>query len=201
MVVTLIMRYAEHGIALSRRQVKEAIEIIIARMPPARRLVLQFRNGTPGHCFLRSFARRHRHQVRFARPVRQGHARCQACHGDALTTHFATLEKIISKYNIDAARIWNCDETGATPGRDANGKAHNEAGGRDAKVGNFVNTSHVTMLPSGSADGDQIPPMFIFKGRRLSSRVEIIGGKRIVETYNDCLSLGSVINMREQGEE
>ena len=122
MVLTLLFRYADRGIPLRSRHVKEAIEIIVSRMTPGRRLSLQFKNGSPGSHYLRDFTRRHRTKIRFAKPLRQEALRFNAMNGDALTTHFAIIEKIIREHQIDASRIWNCDETGATPGRDANGK-------------------------------------------------------------------------------
>ena len=168
MFLALLLRYADRGIPLRRRHVKEAIEIIVSRMTPGRRLSLQFKNGSLSSHYLRDFTRRHRTKIRFAKPLRQEALRFNAVNGDALTTHFAIIEKIIREHQIDASRIWNCDETGATPGRDANGKQNlrvymTRAGSRDAKIGHFLNTNRVTILPAVSANGATTPPMFVLR--------------------------------------
>ena len=92
LVLNLITRSAERGLPLTRSLVKEAIEIIISRMTPARRLVRTFYGGTPGTRYLRNFHRRHRDKILFSKPLRQEAGRFQACNGDVLTTHFARLE-------------------------------------------------------------------------------------------------------------
>ena len=81
---------------------------------------------------------------------------------------FCHYQKIIREHQIDASRIWNCDETGATPGCDANGtqnvRVHmTRAGSRDAKIGHFLNTNRVTILLAVSANGATTPPMFVLR--------------------------------------
>ena len=77
-------------------------------------------------------------------------------HADWFTQHFTTSEKIITENAIDTPRIWNCDESGGTPGRDPNGKESQRvyvtlAGAHDAKIGHFLNANAVTILPAVSA--------------------------------------------------
>ena len=204
LVLNLITRSAERGLPLTRSLVKEAVEIIISRMTPASHLALRFKGGTPGTRYLRNFHRRHRDKILFCKALRQEAVRFQSCNGDVLTTHFARLEKIIQEHNIDGPRIWNCDETGATPGRDANGKQTSRvyvtrAGARDAKIGHFLSTNRVTMLPAVSADGKAVPPMFVFKGSRLPYRVLFQEGIKTVQTYTDCLPRGCIVSMRSEG--
>lgn len=70
LVVKLLRRYSRRGITLRRLQLKQTIEIIVSRMTPGRRLVLQFKNGSPGSRYIRSFARRHRKIFLFSKPCR-----------------------------------------------------------------------------------------------------------------------------------
>ena len=91
--LTLLFRYADRGIPLRGRHAKEAIEIIVSRMTPGRRLSPQFNNGSPGFHFLRDFTRRHRTKIIFAKPLRQEALCFNAVNGDALTTHFAIIKK------------------------------------------------------------------------------------------------------------
>ena len=168
MVLTLLFRYADRGISLRRRHVKEAIEIIVPRMTTGRRLSLPFKNCSPSSHYLRDFTRRYRTKIRFAKPLRQEALRFKAVNGDVLTSHFAVIEKMIREHAVDASRIWNCDEMGATPGRDANGKQNvrvcmTRAGSQDAKIGHFLNIKRVTILPAVSANGASTPPMFVLR--------------------------------------
>ena len=168
MVLTPLFRHANRGIPLRRRHVKEAIEIIVSRMSPAGRLSLQFKNGSLGSHYLRDFTRRQRTKIIFAKPLRQEALRFNAVNGDALTTHFAITKKIIREQQIDASRIWNFDETGASAGRDANGKQNvrvymTRAGSRDAKIGHFLNTNRVKILPAVSAKAATTPPMLVLR--------------------------------------
>ena len=73
------------------------------------------------------------------------------------------------------------------------------AGARDAKIGHFLSTNRVTMLPAVSADGETVPLMFLFKGLRLPYRVVAQEGMKTVETYADCLPRGSIVSMRAAG--
>ena len=73
------------------------------------------------------------------------------------------------------------------------------AGALDAKIGHFINTTRVAMLPAVSAIGDAAPPLFVFKGRQLPYRQVIGNGRSSVETYADCLPPRALICMRERG--
>lgn len=142
LVILLLLRYARRGIPLLPHQLKQAIEIIVSRMTPGRRVLLQSKNGSPGAQYVREFTQLHRERIMFARRLRQEALRFNGVKAEVLTTHFATIDKIIYENNIDGVRIWNCDESGATPGRDANGKHSsrvylNRSGSRDAKIGHF----------------------------------------------------------------
>ena len=182
LVVTLLARYAEQRIPLRRAHLKEAIQIIISHMPAPRRMFLPFKNGSPGPKFLPNFTKQHKDSLRVARPQRQEANRFRACNAEALTTHMATLDKIITENCIDPSRIWNLDETGATPGKDANGKDNSRiymtrAGAKDSRTDTFLNTNRVTMMPVISASGDMGAPLFFFKGKLLPYRVSLNNGR------------------------
>ena len=203
-VVSVLCRYAERGVPMRRAQLKQAIEVIVARMTPARRLALQFRNGSTGVKYLRAFQARHSHKIRFVKPTKQEAQRFRACNGDTLAKHFAVLEKIVSEHSIDPDRIWNCDECGMTPGKDANGASKQKAyvtrsGAHDAKMGQFANGNRFTMLPAVSATGDTAPPLFIFKRCKMPYRQVLQGGRVFLQTFADHLPSRSLISMREAG--
>lgn len=202
-VVSLLTRYAERGIPLRRSHLQEAIEIVIARMPAARRMFLPFKNGKPGTRYLRNFTKRHAMILKFARPLRQEACRFCACNAETLTSHLATVEKIVIENNIDPERMWNLDESGATPGRDANGKDKRKvymtrAGAKDAKIGSFLNSNRVTIMPVISAAGRMTSPLFVFRDKRLPYWVKITEGSEVVETFADHLPRQSLVSVREQ---
>jgi len=152
----------------------------------------------------RNFTNRHHGKLRFVRPLAQEAVRFKAVNSDVLTSHFATLEKVVEQYDIDATRIWNCDETATTPGRDADGKQYSPAyvtrsGSTDVKLGQFVNNNRVTILPAVSASGEQSPALFVFKGVRVPYRSTRHDGVDVVQTYADFLPNESIISRRAEG--
>ena len=152
---------------------------------------------------LRNFTKRYKDSLRFARPQRQEANQFRACNAETLTTHIATLDKIITENCIDPSRIWNLDETGATPGKDANGKDNSRiymtrAGAKDLRTGTILNTNRVTMMPMISASRDMGAPLFVFEGKRLHYCVSLNNGRSCVETYVDSLPRRSIVTMREE---
>eukprot|EP00171_Calliarthron_tuberculosum_P006015 IDg6015t1 len=119
-----------------------------------------------------------------------------------LTTHFATLAMLFDKFGFDAQRVWNLDETGATPDKDVNGRSScrrflDRRGLQDLKIAEFRRTHRVTMLPAISAAGSVAPPLFVFKGKKIPYREVLLGGKAVVQTYADLLPRHSLLACRE----
>lgn len=107
------------------------------------------------------------------------------------------------KYNFAAERVWNLDETGNSPGRDARVKILQKrymrrSSGKDAQVAGFTNTNLVTVLPCISAAGDVRPAMFIFKGTKMPFRQALVDDTITMETYDSYLPRGSPVDMREE---
>ena len=144
-------------------------------MDPGRADKLPFKNGTPGRKFLQSFQKRHMYELIFARPARQDAIRYAACNGDTLTTNVAVLEKLTNDNKIDAKRVWNWDQSGATSGKDvieisACKRLMGRKGMKDMILAQFLNVHRVTMMPVISAAGDGSPSLFVFKGKRIPYR-------------------------------
>jgi hypothetical protein len=97
------------------------------------------------------------------RPRPQEAIRYVSTNADVLPSHFAGLERIVCKNELDAAQIFNLDEVGSTPGKHVRGrtsvKTFPRAGQRvDSLFPTFRNCSRVTMMPCISADGTYLPP-------------------------------------------
>jgi hypothetical protein len=206
-VVALILKCGSSGAPLSRIDVLDAIALVVSRMPHIRQRKLRFKGGRPGAKFLRGFVRRHASVVRFGKTRKQEAVRFQATNADVLTTHAAALEKLITENGIDAERLFNLDECGATPGKDVSGqtkeKVFTRSGVRgDARMPSFVNCSRVTIVPTISAAGSCCAPLFIFKGTRLKTRVvsRSVGAGpavELTETIADLLPRNSIATCRE----
>ena len=92
---------------------------------------------------------------------------------------------LIEKHNIDEHRAWNLDETGYTPGRDANRNfkryRYLRRGGTDnIHLPEFVRSSRTTVLPVVSAADDSGQPLFVFRGKRLPFREVVCNDAREV---------------------
>jgi hypothetical protein len=113
-IVAIIMKCGPSGAPLSRVDVSDAIALVVSRMPQIRQSKLRFKKGRPGAKFLRGFVRRHGKVVRLGKTRKQEAVRFQSTNADVLTTHAAALEKLITEKVIDAERLFNFDECGAT---------------------------------------------------------------------------------------
>ena len=120
-IVQTMCRYPDRGIPPSTQHLCDAVEIVGHGMDAERRKKLPFKNSKPGHKFVRSFRKRHSARQNFCRPTGQEAVRFASVNSETLTSHLVNLEKLFQKYQFDAERIWNLNETGATTGRDVDG--------------------------------------------------------------------------------
>lgn len=204
LIVQMLLTYADRGVPLTRIHLTEAISLFVKQLPHQRRKSIPFANGRPGVKFLRSFERRHRERLRFAVPVRQEAKRFAAVNARTLAYHFETLKELMLEHNIDAHRLWNLDETGSTPGRDASGNGKRRRylrrrGELDLKLPDFVRTGRTSLMPVVSAAGDVGPPLFVFKGTSLPYRNVIENGNIVTQTYTTYLPRGACVAMRAEG--
>eukprot|EP00171_Calliarthron_tuberculosum_P006070 IDg6070t1 len=202
-IVELLTHYAHRGLPLSRLHAQEAFQIFVSRLPLSRQAALPFRDGKPGVKFMRNFARRHRDRLRFAKPLRQEAKRFSAANAEALTTHFAALARLVEDLGVDAARVWNLDETGATPDREVAGAAlrrryMTRSGGGDLRLPDFASVHRSTMMPVISAAGEAGPVLFAFKGSTLPYREVVCGRDVVVETLADRLPRTAVVTTRAE---
>lgn len=202
-VCDLLLDYSGQGVPLTAKHLCDAVEILVSTLPDERRKKMPFKKGRPSAKYCRGFRKRHASRLRFGRPLRQESKRFAACSAENLTSHFATLSVLIERYKFDAERIWNLDETGATPDKDVNGRSSSRRfldrrGSQDLKIAEFRRTHRVTMLPVISAAGQLGPTLFIFKGQNMPYRKVLRGGEVLVETYADPLPRGSVLAFREE---
>ena len=201
-VLEALFYYSDCGVPLTRRNVQEALQIFIEQMPESRRNALPFTNGKPGEKFMRSFEKRYRNELKVSTPVCHEAKRHAAVNAETLCIHFAKIERLVDKYKIDKQRMWNLDETGTTPGKDSKGATRQRrymrrTGAGEMRVPEFVRTSRATVMPVVSADGEQGPPLFVFKGKRLPYREVLVEGRVEVQTFSTFLPRDACVAMRE----
>ena len=126
-IVSLLQRFADKGVPLTRQHVVEAVQRIVESFSLYRRITLPFKYFQLGARFVRFVLRRHKDDLKFVKPLRQEFARFKVVNADVLSKHYSTLEHLFEKYQLDLSRIWNLDESGVTPGRngeEASAKMH-----------------------------------------------------------------------------
>ena len=191
-IVDFILRNATKGVPLTQRQ-----------LLPARRLLLPFKRDKPSVGYLRAFRRRHGKQIRFDKPLRQEAKRFWAINAESLTTHFAIIERLITEHSIDSSLLFNLDEVGVSPGKDADGnlacrRLMHKNGGQDFIGADFFYENRITMMPIISADGDCAPPLFVTKGKRVPYREVLKNGTIFPETPLSRLPRFAVLATREE---
>ena len=94
---------------------REDIKTVMEKISPAQKHSIQLKPNTISKTFLRSFRRRHRHALRFARPLRREAARFKAVNFDPMTQHFQKLEQLIDEHDLTPDCIFNLGECGVSP--------------------------------------------------------------------------------------
>lgn len=82
---------------------------------------MPFKRDKPSSSYLRAFRRQHAIFRRIVKPLRLEANRLRAVNAQALTTHFATMEKLVNEYGIDSYRLFNLNEFGVSPVKDTDG--------------------------------------------------------------------------------
>ena len=147
---------------MKRAFLVELAILVIEQLPQARQRALPFSDGIPGKKWVRSLYQRNNDVLKFSHPHVQEGKRYAATNPESLTTHFSSLEELCREFGFDSSRVWYLDETGATPGRDANELSKHRHFLRrnsvtDAKLAEFSYTSRVTVRELQSRAQRSIP--------------------------------------------
>ena len=110
---------------------------------------------------------------------------------------------MIKKHNIDASRLANLDEAGATAEKEALEIARfrtftTRDTSHQVRLPVFRNVSRVTIMPVIFANGEKGRPLFVFKGTKLSHRVvrTVRGPEK--QSLADCLPRYSIVTTQEE---
>lgn len=200
-VVSLLIRFANHGYPLYRDDLCDAVELLVSSMPIARQQALPFVNNRPGRNFLRGFEARHKSQVKIGKDRPQEEKRWRATNVNVLTTHLAEIEALIKEHSIDSSRMCNLDESVCSPETRNTGMSRKASYSTPAFTGQmraaqFSNVKRVTVMPVCFASGRMGNPLFVVEGCTLKWRVIDKENRWDTESLPDCLPDGSYITTR-----
>ena len=200
----MLLGFARRGLPLTQQHVKEAVSFVVSCLSPAERLMLPFKHGGPSDVYLRAFRRRHAEKIKFGRPLSQESKRFAAVNMESLSPHFGTIEKLVNDNDMDASRIFNLDEVGISPNKDASRRLACKRimprrGNQDFVAPLFKYEDRVTMMPVISAASEAGPPLFVIKGKQMSYRNMLRNGKTYIESPESSLPRRSVLATRIEG--
>eukprot|EP00178_Gracilaria_changii_P018579 TRINITY_DN531_c0_g1_i1.p1 TRINITY_DN531_c0_g1~~TRINITY_DN531_c0_g1_i1.p1 ORF type:complete len:353 (+),score=29.71 TRINITY_DN531_c0_g1_i1:40-1059(+) len=200
-IVCFLLRFAERGTPLTNHHLREAIKLFCETLPQERLQSLPFNFVNISDYFLWSFRQRHKDKLCFTRPLAQKNKRFRAVNAEALTHHFATLQRLVADYNLDGDRIFYLDEVGVTPDKDVTGvsslrRTFPRRGSRDMVMNDYHYKNRITMMPVVSAAGDCGPLLVVVKGSRIPYRTVLKNGVAIQEAPTVSLPRNAVIATR-----
>jgi DDE superfamily endonuclease len=125
-----------------------------------------FSDGGPGQAWWARFLRDHP-ELSFRIPQELTEARAQRANETVIRNHFEKLAETVRYHSLTADRVWNFDETGFQISSRLE-KVLAEKNSRQVhKRRPGDSQDHVTLVPTISAAGTYIPPLFIYKGVRV----------------------------------
>ncbi|CAG8737253.1 13535_t:CDS:2 [Cetraspora pellucida] len=96
-------------------------------------------------------------------------AQAQKANMTIVKDYFEKLGKIINEHSLTTAQIWNMDETGFILIPKSEKVIAQKGACQVHKVIHENTTEHISVIPTISAAGSSIPPLFIYKGVRTIS--------------------------------
>lgn len=203
-IVTAVERFADEGHCVRKCDVADAVELMVSTFPEYRRKKIPFVDNRPGRKFLTLFLKRHANRIRLGKASKEEEIRWRSGNAEVFTNHFATLEKLVADYDIDASRIANLDETGVSANRDACGRIRakhlirtRQSQTTQQRVATFKNVDRITLMPTIFANGDTAPPLIIIQGESIPYRVIEKENRYVVESVFDCLPRRSLLCTRK----
>ena len=115
-----------------------------------------------GHYWLYGFLRRHP-QISLRAPENTSAARSRSFNKTNVDSFFTLYQSLMDKYKFPPNRVYNCDEKGITTVPNHPPKILARTGKK--QVGTMASGekgTNTTVMLCGSADGNMVPPMFIF---------------------------------------
>lgn len=127
-----------------------------------------FRGNQPSREWWEGFMSRHR-ELSFRVPQELTAARAQRANPVIVQDHFRKLGDLVEKHGLSAGTIWNMDETGfsSSGAQKVIAKRGVRQVHRRAKNGH----DHISVCATICANGSFIPPLIIYKGKRVPAGI------------------------------
>jgi len=125
----------------------------------------------PSRKWVAGFLERHGARITMRKARILDSSRIDAVSEDEILMFFAEYEDFLSTHPMDATLIYNCDETGVDPQGGSPMKIIGQRGAKHVSIRRGSNRENTSVLTAVSAAGVMIPPLFIFKGKRIPSNL------------------------------
>lgn len=158
-IVSSIKMASKLGMGLSRKQIIRRTHTLCQRTS----IDTTYRNFKAGKDWFEGLRRRHPELV-LRKPEKLSSTRARMMNPEVVQSYFKDLSTILGETPLEAAHIWNCDETGFNFEHcPVNVVA--EKGDRCVMSRTSCKSSNVTVMGCISASGNHMPPMIITKGK------------------------------------
>lgn len=203
-IVKTLLIHGRNGRFMKRSDLKDAVRALVSTFSEERQKKLRFKDNRPGDNFCRLFEKRHSDCLSFRKPSKQEAKRFLATNADVLTTHLASIERLINEHHIDPKRILNLDESGISAAKDdvkiSRSKVYCTRGTRpEPPQAQFSNVNRITILACVHASGETSRPMFVLQGTRMRYR-KLRGpgtNESRLQTIGDVLPRGAMVATRQ----
>ena len=160
-LVEVSVEMSEVGLGLTRQMVKDAALYLVSERANS------FGEDGPSDKWFRQFIGRHP-ELSMRTPEKLSSVRMASSTPEVMEKHFDRLEALVEEHHYSVSEIWNADETsGCILGKELKvlaPKGSSRVVSRSTEGG--VTT---TLMVAVSADGEKMPPFFIFQGKYLLS--------------------------------
>ena len=133
-----------------------------------------------GYYWLYGFLRRHP-MISLRQPENTSIARSRSFNKTNVDCFFELYKKLVDEHKFEANRIFNCDEKGVTTVPNHPPKILGRTGKKQVgAIGSGEKGTNTTVMLCASADGNLIPPMFVFP--RVKVNADLLRGAPVGST-------------------
>ena len=185
-LVSRVVRLANVGFPLTSKVLRKCVYIFCAKNNIKQRF--NDIKGCAGRNWLKGFLKRHPDIAR-RKAQHLNEARAQKLNKFIVGDYFKTLRDVMMKLDIvnKPERIYNVDEKGCRLSLHRQPYVLAKTGSRRVHYRGKEHGENVTIVSCGNALGNTIPPMVLFKGKRMK------------QEWADNLPAGSVVEMTPKG--
>ena len=183
-LITRIIRLANVGFPLTPKVLKKCVFQFCSE----NKIDHPFNNGSAGRNWLRGFLQRHP-GIAKRKAQHLNEARAQKLNRFIVSDYFQKLKEVMQKLDImgKPERIYNVDEKGCRLSLHRQPQVLAKTGSKRVHYRGKEHGENVTIVSCGNALGSIIPPMILFKVKRLK------------QEWTDNLPHGSAVQMTNKG--